>query len=119
DSRRLLEWGFAEFHLMTAAPRGVPVARAALPRGVGELEAVPLADLSFVVHDKEVGRTTVQAELAPLAAPVRKGQRVGWVRALVDGEVRREVPLVAGNDVLRWTPLRALWYRITRYRLSQ
>lgn len=114
DTRRLVEWGFSAFHMVTGAVTGQAVAAAPVPGGIGALEAAPAADLTFMAHEDELRRVRIEVSLDPaVRAPVAKGQRVGRVRALVGDEVRREVPLAALSNVRRWTPLRALAAWIT------
>lgn len=109
DTRALLEWGFQSFHPVTVARREDTLVQAAVPRAAAPLRAGPAADLTVLVHDREVDDVRVETYLAPVTLPVRRGQTVGWARVRVGDEVRRDVPLVAQADVLPWTPLRALW----------
>lgn len=109
DTRALLEWGFQSFHPVTVASREDTLVEADVPRAAAPLRAGPAADLTVLVHDREVDDVRVETHLASVTLPVRRGQTVGWVRVRVGEAVRRDVPLVARADVLPWTPLRALW----------
>lgn len=108
DTRRLIEWGFAAFHMVTGAAAGQSVVEARVPGGIGSLQATPATDLTFMAHEDELRQVRIEAALDPAMAPIAKGARVGHVRAVVGDEVRREVPLLALKAVPRWTPLRAL-----------
>lgn len=110
DSTRLLEYGFDEFQLITVASHGQVIAEVQPPGAFGKLTAVVDGDFRVVVRRADVNDVRVQVSLDPLRAPIRAGQVVGALHiTLSDGRVLRTAPLVAAEDVPRWTLHGALW----------
>jgi len=110
DSTRLLEYGFDEFQLITVASHGQVIAEVQPPGALGKLTAVVDGDFRVVVRRADVNDVRVQVSLDPLRAPIRAGQVVGALHiTLSDGRVLRTAPLVAAEDVPRWTLHGALW----------
>lgn len=110
DSTRLLEYGFDEFQLITVASHGQVIAEVQPPGAFGKLTAVVDGDFRVVVRRADVNDVRVQVSLDRLRAPIRAGQVVGALHiTLSDGRVLRTAPLVAAEDVPRWTLHGALW----------
>jgi len=110
DSTRLLEYGFDEFQLITVASHGQVIAEVQPPGALGKLTAVVDGDFRVVVRRADVNDVRVQVSLDRLRAPIRAGQVVGALHiTLSDGRVLRTAPLVAAEDVPRWTLHGALW----------
>lgn len=110
DSSRLLEYGFAEFHLLTVAEHGDVLAEVKVPGALGTLRAVVDGDFRVVVRRDEVNDLQMQVTLDDIRAPIRAGQVVGTLHISgEDGRVINTVPLVAAEDVPRWTVHGALW----------
>jgi D-alanyl-D-alanine carboxypeptidase (penicillin-binding protein 5/6) len=47
-----------------------------------------------------------------IKAPIAKGQQVGKVKVMLDGELVREVPLVAMDDIPEAGFLKRIWHAI-------
>ncbi|HEY8418400.1 MAG TPA: D-alanyl-D-alanine carboxypeptidase family protein [Limnochordales bacterium] len=110
DAVRLLEYGFDRFHMLTLASHGSVLARVRVPGGLAPLEAVVDGDFRVVARDADINRLQVQVVLEDVRPPIAAGQVVGRLEvAGADGRRLQLVPLVAKDDVARWTPLGALW----------
>lgn len=114
DAVRLLEYGFERFHLLTLAAHGQVLARVNLPGGLRPLEAVVDGDFRIVARDEDINRLQVRVLLDALRPPVRARQPVGHVEVQAGPEnLLARVPVLARDDVPRWTPLGALWRWLT------
>lgn len=102
DSHRLLEWGFGNFHLAYLGRAGDILLHA--PVHDGKQLAVPLAlaqDLVAVLP-RSAPVPKLNVELSPnLAAPVRRGDRVGRVTVTEGTKQPLVVDLTAADDVPR------------------
>ena len=101
--RGLLDWGFATFGLYTPElPELTPI-----PVKLGRSDSVapvPQINPQLLVEKGDLSRLTTQFTLEPeLSAPVAKGQTVGLLTVLREGEVLAEIPLVAQSAVERLT----------------
>ena len=110
DAVRLLEYGFERFHLLTLAAHGQVLAQVQVPGGLVPLDAVVDGDFRIVARDEDINRLQVRVVLDALRPPIRAGQPVGRleVEAGPDQALAR-VPILARDNVPRWTPLGALW----------
>ena len=67
-------------------------------------------DLAVTLPRGQVDRIEYQVELAPkIFAPLTKADRVGTLRAMIDGKVVAEVPLHPLADVPRGNIFRRIW----------
>ncbi len=100
-SLKLLNYGFNEFAHFRAAAANTPVATVRVWQGVAREVAVgSMTDAVAVLPRDEVGRAQARfVAQEPLIAPVARGQTVGRIEVLVDGEVRRTLPVVALAEV--------------------
>ena len=118
DARELLDWGYAHYrpqHLVSAGTvLGVAPVTDYLDTGVrGEVSketTVPVLDLA--------GTIKRSVTMAPVAAPVKKGQRIGVATFTQGGRVVATVPLVATEAVeapglfeRAWIAIVRLWRR--------
>jgi serine-type D-Ala-D-Ala carboxypeptidase (penicillin-binding protein 5/6) len=115
DLVELLDWGFERYRTVRAVHGGQRYAQALLPFSDETLDLVAQGSTDLVVR---VDRPLVQRVVAPamIDPPVARGQRLGEVQVLLDGEVIARQPLVAAESVgepgfgqrLRWYAGRAL-----------
>lgn len=103
-ARKLLDFGFANYQLVSAypdeIPKPVPVELGVSP------EVVPhVAENSkLLVQKTQVKSLEKTVELAEsLEAPVAKGQKIGEITVKCEGEVLATIPIVAADDVPRLT----------------
>jgi D-alanyl-D-alanine carboxypeptidase (penicillin-binding protein 5/6) len=103
ESARILEWGFREFESYALFKKGEPVDQAAV--WLGAANTVPLVvedDLRVTMNRDERRNLKVSVVLEePVPAPVVKGTKLGKIVMEAPGFSKREVPLVAGQDVER------------------
>ncbi len=112
----LLNWGFANWVTVPLVDKGERLGEVPVSRGAEERVAVLAGDdLAVTV---EVGRedsVSWRAELPDqVEAPVRRGQEIGRLVALSDGEVLAEAPLVAAEEVPRVGMVQLLWRLLSR-----
>lgn len=97
----LLDWGFANFQLVTVAPEE---ALPTVPVALGEQDAVALEEVQaqVLIRTADAGSVTSQVVLPGGAeAPVEQGQQLGSFVVLVGGQVAAVCPLEAAQGVER------------------
>jgi D-alanyl-D-alanine carboxypeptidase (penicillin-binding protein 5/6) len=100
DLAELLAWGISRYRVVSLVePRRI-YARAEAPYGRAPLRLVATRALVRVVR---VDRPLVERVVAPAAVelPVRRGQRLGWVRVYDRGRLIGSRPLVAARTIER------------------
>lgn len=100
-SLKLLNYGFQNFAHFRVAKGQEPVAKLRVWQGVQPEVAVGSPDDVVVTlpRDAVTKATAHFVGQQPLIAPVEAGQQVGRIDIVVDGEVRRSVPVVALEGV--------------------
>ncbi len=117
QSRKLLNWGFGHFKTTTKAPKGQFVAK--VPVWLGKTDEVEVATgealqvLTAKSQEKEV--TTVMKLNDKIEAPIKKGQTLGKLQAVVDKQVVASVDVVATQDVEQAGVISRLWHRVVRF----
>ncbi len=89
----------------TPAPNPLPVAGGRVPT-VG---AVAAADLRVLIKSAETARIGTQVQATNPPAPVKKGDRVGWIVVTRNGKPAGRVPLVASAEVPRQSWGQKVW----------
>ena len=103
-ARDLLNYGFSGWTLATAAP-SEPLGPVEVTLGA-ERTVMPEMEgqTQLLLSRADAGKVTTTLDLPDtVPAPVEKGQILGNLTVLVDGEVRQTLPLVAGNTVEKLT----------------
>ena len=100
-AKSMLDYGFANFALYTPEmPEDT-----ALPVTLGKLStifAVPSEPVQLLVEKNQVSSITTEVELLPsVAAPVSAGQALGTLTVKSQGQILRQIPLVAEASVER------------------
>ena len=110
-SLALLNYGFNFFETRTLRKAGTELAVHRVYKAPGGKAAVGLAeDLQLTLPRGQADRVEFKMELAPrVFAPLSKSDRVGVLRALVDGKVIAEAPLRPLADVPRGNIFRRIW----------
>ena len=110
-SLALLNYGFSFYDSTTLKRAGEKLAEQRIYKARGGHAAVGLAeDLRVTLPRGQAGRVEYRIELAPrVFAPLTKSDRVGLLRALVDGKVIAEAPLQPLADVPRGNIFRRIW----------
>jgi serine-type D-Ala-D-Ala carboxypeptidase (penicillin-binding protein 5/6) len=98
DLAELLAWGISRYRVAELVEPRRTYARAEAPYGRRALALVAAKPLVRVVR---VDRTLVERVVAPAVVelPVRRGQRLGWVRVYDRGRLVAERPLVAARTI--------------------
>ena len=117
QSRELLNWGFGHFTTVTKAPAGQFVSK--VPVWFGEADEVELAtgdNLQILTSKTQKNKITTVVDIPDsLEAPIKKGQEIGKMMAVIDGKAVASVPIVATNDVAQSGFLSRTWQHIVRW----
>ncbi len=101
QSRELLNWGFGHFTTQVVAPTNQTVGKSMV--SFGKSDAVNVAtknSLQVLIPKIQAQKIQTQINLPKaLKAPLKKGQEVGTMTAVLDGKTVASVPLVAMQDV--------------------
>ena len=96
----LLDWGFAEYGLYTSDEE--ELAPIVLQGGTAPFAAVKKDRFSCVVPKQLCGRVEMRINLPDaLSAPISAGEPIGCAEFLLEGRVIGNVPIVAGESVMR------------------
>lgn len=101
DALRLLNYGFENFESVRLYRAQQPVRVVPLYRGARSMVSMGFAQ-DFHLLVPTGGAVRVKAEVItrqPIVAPVRRGQRMGTLRLVLDGKPVGDYPLVALHDV--------------------
>jgi D-alanyl-D-alanine carboxypeptidase (penicillin-binding protein 5/6) len=107
ESERLIEWAFREFSTVPLFTAGATVDEAGVWLGERPKVALTLAK-DFVVTVPRKSRKDMKVTVSydqPVAAPIKKGQRLGKVVVTIPETAPAEKPLVAATDVERLGPI--------------
>ena len=117
QSRELLNWGFGHFTTVTKAPAGQFVSK--VPVWFGEADEVELAtgdNLQILTSKTQKNKITTVVDIPDsLEAPIKKGQEIGKMMAVIDGKAVASVPIIATNDVAQSGFLSRTWQHIIRW----
>jgi D-alanyl-D-alanine carboxypeptidase (penicillin-binding protein 5/6) len=110
-SLALLNYGFNFFETRVLKKAGIELARHRVYKASGGEAAVGLAsDLAITLPRGQADKVEYTMELAPkVFAPLTKSDRVGTLRASIDGKVVAEVPLQPIADVPAGNIFRRIW----------
>ena len=101
DAKTLLDHGFANYALFSPDLCDV----ASVPVKLGKTDSIRprMGEAASLLIDKgKKGAVTTEAVLEEvLTAPVRQGQPIGTLVVKADGQILKEIPLVAAEDVER------------------
>jgi D-alanyl-D-alanine carboxypeptidase (penicillin-binding protein 5/6) len=98
DLAELLAWGLSRYRVVSLVEAGRVYARTEAPYGRAPLALVASRPFNRVVR---IGRPLVERVVAPAAVelPVRRGERLGWVRVYARGRLVAARPLVAARTI--------------------
>lgn len=101
DATALLNWGFSNFRTRLAVSADKILGRVAVRRGRSAwVSAVALHPLYLTVRRDVSTPLTTEIALRPVvAAPVRRGQVLGWVTVAMNGKPVGRVPLIARSGI--------------------
>lgn len=117
QSRELLNWGFGHFTTVTKAPEGQFVSK--LPVWFGEADEVELVtgdSLQILTSKTQKNKITTVVDIPDsLEAPIKKGQQIGKMMAVIDGKAVASVPIVATTDVEQSGFVSRMWQHVVRW----
>lgn len=117
QSRELLNWGFGHFTTVTKAPAGQFVSK--IPVWFGEADEIELAtgdNLQILTSKTQKNKITTVVDIPEsLEAPIKKGQEIGKMMAVIDGKAVASVPIIATNDIEQSGFFSRTWQHIVRW----
>ena len=102
EARAMLEYGFSGYRLVTPVQEGEALGMSVPVRlgGSDSVSAVCGGSVSLLMRKGEEKSLSLEAALVPAVhAPVKKGDVLGEIRILKDGQALASVPAAAGEDV--------------------
>jgi len=114
DAKEVLDWGFAHYRPQHLASAGTVVGEApvvdyldvSVPAAISQEATAQILDLN--------GSIRRVVTIAPVKAPVKRGDRVGSVTFSQAGRLIAGMPLVAVRDVARPNPFLRAWIGMVR-----
>jgi D-alanyl-D-alanine carboxypeptidase (penicillin-binding protein 5/6) len=117
QSRELLNWGFGHFTTVTKAPSNQFVSK--LPVWFGEADEVELATgdtLQVLTTKTQKNKITTVVDIPEsIEAPIKKGQKIGKMLAVIDGKAVASVPIVATTDIEQSGFMSRMWQHVVRW----
>lgn len=106
-----LEDAFAEYEIAEPVKRGTPAPEPLPVEGgrVPNVTAVAGGDLRVLIRSDEKATIATQIQATNPPAPIKKGDRVGWLVVTRDGRPTGRVPLVATAEVPTRNWAQKLW----------
>lgn len=117
QSRELLNWGFGHFANQVIAPANQSAGKAPVIFGKADDVAVATKDTLKVLTPK-IQTQPIQSQInlnKDLKAPIKKGQEVGTMTAVMEGKAIASVPLVATEDVAEAGFFSRMWDFVVRF----
>ncbi len=111
QARQLLDFGFGHFENALKAPKGEFVTKAPVKFGkTNEVELVTADDLKVLTTKTQSNKITTITQLnSDISAPIKQGQELGKLVAVLDGKPVASVPIVATSDVEQVNFVSRLW----------
>ncbi|MEN2751351.1 D-alanyl-D-alanine carboxypeptidase family protein [Psychrobacter sp. FBL11] len=117
QSRELLNWGFGHFTTVTKAPSNQFVSK--LPVWFGEADEIELTTgdtLQVLTSKTQKNKITTVVDIPEsIEAPVKKGQQIGKMLAVIDGKAVASVPIVATTDIEQSGFVSRMWQHVVRW----
>ena len=117
QSRELLNWGFGHFTTVTKAPAGQFVSK--IPVWFGEADEIELAtgdNLQILTSKTQKNKITTVVDIPEsLEAPIKKGQEIGKMMAVIDGKAVASVPVIATSDIEQSGFFSRTWQHVVRW----
>jgi len=101
ETMKLLDYGFANYSAQKGLPAGEKMGKISVTKGMEDsVDAVVKEETAFLVKKDDGKEWETKTELLPfVAAPVEKGEKVGELLYLINGETVGSTDLVAENTV--------------------
>lgn len=113
-AKNLLDYGFAKYCVYTA--EGGDAGQVVVTGGITNSVQTRFDGITKLIPAGKKGSVTTEIALEEsVPAPVKKGQKLGTVKYMLDGEVIAETDAVAVNDVPRIGYFRLLYRMLCRF----
>lgn len=110
NAARLMNQAFLNYRSVVPAKAGTVVGQAQITGGAAATVGVtPQRDATALVKRGQEKGVSVTYQGSPVAAPVKKGQRVGTVLVQQDGKTLAQIPALAAQDVPKEPWWKAFW----------
>lgn len=111
DATTLLDYGFEHFASRRLMPAGKVLATVKIKAGDAQEVSAVVADEVNALYDKDkVIAFTCRQDLPDIIeAPIKKGQKIGEMQILYDGELLKKVDLLAAANIKRLSLLERIW----------
>jgi D-alanyl-D-alanine carboxypeptidase (penicillin-binding protein 5/6) len=124
ETRKLLDYGFANFETTQVDNKGEVVQTVAVKKGLKtSVNAIYKDDVKLLLKKGEKGKIERLVNIAAnIEAPLKAGQKIGEVIYTLSGEEVGKAELVASNDIQRASFIRLLfrmileWFSMGRYK---
>ena len=115
EIKQLLDYGFANYDTVLLSRKGESVEKVFLPKGSPqEVDAVSPEEISVLIQKDKPASVTAEAILYPNPEPpLKKGDIIGELRILKDGEEVAVKPLVSDRDVQK-VGVKEMYQRVLR-----
>lgn len=101
EAEKLMSWGFREFDNYEVLKAGQKIAKVPVWYGVEKnIELVVPKAVVRTIKKNKASKTKIIAEYdKPVKAPIKKGDKLGFVKIKIPGQPDVEIPLIANKDV--------------------
>ncbi len=103
DSMELYNYGFAKYAYKSFFTRDSVCGVVQVGKGMEDgVEAVAIEDAGMIYPKGDKANLTTKKELLPyISAPVIKGQKLGEIQILKDGDLQKTIDIVSAKDIAR------------------
>ena len=104
EMKAMLDYGFAVYDSVNIGEKGLSLGTVAVEKGTADsVEGVLAEDISVLTKKEEKQQISKEIIIEEsVTAPVKKGDRLGEIRVLKNGEIIETYDIVAETDVDRW-----------------
>lgn len=101
EAEKLMSWGFREFNNYEVLKAGQKIAKVPVWYGVEKsVELVVPNTVVRTIKKNKASKTKIIAEYdKPVKAPIKKGDKLGFVKIEISGQPDVKIPLIANKDV--------------------
>lgn len=117
QTRELFAYGFGNFTNNLKAPKGQSVAHAPVRFGKTDtVELITESDLKVLTTKEQASKITTITQLDPnITAPIARGQVVGKLVAVLDGQAVASTPLVTAEEVEQVGFISRMWQSLVSW----
>ena len=101
ESNKVMAWGFREFDNYTLLQKGRKIATVPVWQGKEkEVDLIVSEDVRQTLHRSRMSKIKMTAIYEkPIKAPIKKGDKLGFIKVQYDTDQTKEFPLVANKDI--------------------